>query len=149
MLVVVMDARVSRQNHELNPTRERLRGGVLNGATGDLRMARSAIVGNGTCFYECSGYGGGIYNEGILELVDSSVDSNSGGAGPGGIFNAEGTTTHLLRSQVSNNGAAEGIGGIGYFGTVVASIARSVSMRPAPEKETRISPRPMSRSFAA
>lgn len=58
--------------------------------------------------------GGGLLNEGNLELLDCTVTGNTAVAG-GGIWNEGGRVT-LMNTTVSGNGATNSGGGIGNFG---------------------------------
>jgi hypothetical protein len=64
--------------------------------------------------------GGGIYNKGILSLINSTVTGNSGG-GSGGIYNAS-TGMMVMSGDTVNNNSATGSagtgGGIGNVGTL-------------------------------
>jgi hypothetical protein len=59
--------------------------------------------------------GGGIYNEGSLELTNSTVTGNSGD-GSGGIYNANTGLMVMSGDTVTNNMAANAGGGIGNVG---------------------------------
>lgn len=72
-------------------------GGIINDATGALRIVRSTISDN-----ESEGFpggGGGIANSGILRVLNSTISGNTadgGNNGGGGILNA-GSGTAVLR----------------------------------------------------
>ncbi|MHB1423853.1 MAG: beta strand repeat-containing protein [Gemmataceae bacterium] len=70
-----------------------------------------------------NGVGGGIYNDGTVTLIDSSITGNSASAG-GGIYNS-GTLT-ISDSEISNNSTSSGFeegvsGGVANFGTLTVS----------------------------
>ena len=72
---------------------------------GMLTVSNSTLLGN-----EGSGGGGGIVNFGELTVFNSTLSGNSAGAGGGGIFN-DGTLT-ITNSTLSGNSALGSGGGI-------------------------------------
>jgi len=81
------------------------------------------------------GGGGGIYNQGMLSISNSTVSGNSAGNGGdgGGILNAGGTLS-ISNSTVSGNSASRGGGGI--YNQETLSISNStVSGNSAPSGE--------------
>ena len=85
-------------------------GGAIFANGGALAISRSAIVGN-----RSAAGGGGIQAAGgLLELSDTVVDGNRASdsfVGHGGGLQVQGGNTHIARSTISGNVAAEG-GGI-------------------------------------
>lgn len=80
-------------------------------------------ISNGNGYGTLSYHGGGIYNHGTLNLINSTVTNNKagfsgtlGGSGGGGIFN-HGGTLNVTNSAVSNNEAGLGIDGGGIYNT--------------------------------
>src|SRR5258707_1342402 len=57
--------------------------------------------------------GGGIYNDGTLNLSACTVSGNSAAAHGGGIFNASDGTLTVTNSTLSANGRGGGIGNVG------------------------------------
>jgi hypothetical protein len=115
-------------------------GGILNHA-GTLTISSSTVSGNTTSASEsisisqsascspgpnCSvtanavgliGGGGGIYNDGTLNVTSSNVVSNGSNTDGGGVFNAflfsnPGPVATVKSSNISNNTAAGGGGGV-------------------------------------
>jgi hypothetical protein len=72
-------------------------------------------------------FGGGIYNSGTLDLIESTVSGNSANGG-GGIYN-DGGTLRLSNSEISENTATGGGGIYNFFSsaTVVFDAASRVS----------------------
>ncbi len=66
-----------------------------------------------------SGNGGGIYNNGTLNVTNSTFSSNSAGgySSGGGIFNYSGATLTVVNSTFSGNSASVYGGGISSYGT--------------------------------
>ncbi len=73
--------------------------------------------------YGCATDGGGIKNEGTLNLVRSTVYDNRASAGGGGIYNA-GTLT-VADSTLSGNAAADGGGIYNAASAVLLTVRRS------------------------
>jgi predicted outer membrane repeat protein len=86
-------------------------GGIYNDY-GDLRLTDCTVSGNTAAIAASPhSYGGGIYNRGRLEIVDTTVSDNTAVYG-GGIYNTGGGgSLSLTNSTVSGNTADEG-GGI-------------------------------------
>ncbi len=89
-------------------------GGIFN-EQATLTVDNCHLDGNFAAF------GGGIYNNGSLTIIDSIVSNNSAGyttglpvGQGGGIFNEE--TTTIIHSTISGNTAAFSSGGIASFG---------------------------------
>jgi hypothetical protein len=61
--------------------------------------------------------GGGVYNEGSLKLLESTVSSNSSDVSGGGILNSSGELT-IVNSTISENEAFGSGGGINNLGNV-------------------------------
>jgi CSLREA domain-containing protein len=91
---------------------------VLTSATAELRgiTIRGGLVATETSFA-----GGGIYNEGTLMLLDSSVENNRGASYGGGVYNTGELT--IQGGSISSNDAADG-GGVYNAGE--SSITRIV-----------------------
>ena len=86
--------------------------GIFNGDPGvvvDLgflmTLTNSIVSGN-----NATGSGGGIYNNGTLDVIDTTVKSNTSVQPGGGIHNREGTLT-VTRSTVSGNTSNQSGGG--------------------------------------
>jgi CSLREA domain-containing protein len=91
-------------------------GGILN--YGDLTLANSTVRRNRASDYLFQGIGGGIFNgAGTLNLINSTVSSNTVAGEGGGIFNSAGTVT-LTNSTVSGNNSGDAGGGILNDGTL-------------------------------
>lgn len=75
-------------------------------------ISKSTVSGN-----EAVGAGGGLGNEGDMELINSTVDDNSDQTSGGGIFSDAGTTLSLTNVTVSNNGGYQG-GGLNNGGAL-------------------------------
>jgi hypothetical protein len=93
------------------------RGGGIFNAAGPLILISSTVADNqvvsgGNFTYE---WGGGIYNEGTLTALSSTISGNSAGvpgeSSAGGIYNDLGSTVTISDSAVINNVAVNG-GGI-------------------------------------
>lgn len=54
--------------------------------------------------------GGGIWNNGMLELTDVIIEGNRAQFGGGGLFNVDPGTVELVRCQIVNNEASQGGG---------------------------------------
>jgi len=97
-------------------------GGIVNDHS-TLTISNCVISGNSITAVCCQvGSGGGIFNNGTLNLVNSSVASNSvngGWAGGGGISN-EGTVT-ITQSVISLNSSDVAGGGISNVGMLTIS----------------------------
>jgi hypothetical protein len=87
--------------------------GIVNAATGTMTLSNSSVDNNTS-----TGNGGGIRNDGSLEIRDSGIignktgDSNNIG---GGIFNNSGSLT-IFNTRVVNNSATSAGGGIYHGG---------------------------------
>lgn len=92
-------------------------GGIAN-ASGNLTLTGSAVLNNvaRAPFSD----GGGIENNGTLELNGSTVSGNTAAYG-GGIYNVPGSTLTLTSSTVSGNAASGSGGGINNHGTLTLS----------------------------
>jgi hypothetical protein len=66
-------------------------------------------------------YGGGIWNDGILTVRNSTVSGNSSGRRGGGVYNSASGTLTLAGSLVSGNTTADAGGGIFNVGTMTIS----------------------------
>lgn len=92
------------------------------GATTHVEINAVTITGG----HAGGGDGGGIWSEGVLDLVASTVTANSAGGHGGGIHFANATlspgTPRLLNSTVSGNAASTGGGVFVADGTVTAQL---------------------------
>lgn len=99
-------------------------GRVLTISAGAMVALTGLTITNGT-----AAAGGGIYSDGILTLIRSSVTGNTAGSDGGGIMNGAGALT-LRDSIVSDNIAVGGGGGIttaGVGGQISITGASSIS----------------------
>ncbi|MFZ5809940.1 MAG: choice-of-anchor Q domain-containing protein [Chloroflexota bacterium] len=87
-------------------------GGIDN--QGTLTIISSEIRDNGTE----SGNGGGIHNQGTLTINGSTLAGNYAAANGGGIFNAAGRTATITQSDIHDNGAGLGGGGVDNRGVL-------------------------------
>jgi CSLREA domain-containing protein len=83
-----------------------LNGGIYVGQKAYLGLYRSVVRDN-TSFT-----GGGILNNGSMDIVDSTISGNDGGARGGGIGNVEGAHMEIRRSTISGNEATGGAGAV-------------------------------------
>jgi len=86
-------------------------GGIEN--DGHLILTNCDIYQNTTT--GGSSIGAGIYNNGILTIMNSTIDSNDTAYNGGGIFNDAGAALVLANTDISNNSALDG-GGIMNYG---------------------------------
>ncbi|MEP7356845.1 MAG: YncE family protein, partial [Anaerolineales bacterium] len=97
-----------------NKTQQNKGGGaLLNMPAAWARLERCAIASNVANFSSSSlsSYGGGILNQGILDLVSCSINNTQANIA-GGIYNAAGASAHLFNSTISNNYATDLHGGL-------------------------------------
>ena len=68
-------------------------------------------------------YGGGIYNAGILTVVNSTIDNNTAYSSysGGGIYNSSNGTLTVANSMVANNSASNGGGIYNYSGMLTVA----------------------------
>ena len=110
-------------------------GAIFNVFGSTLNLMSVVISGNVTGDGDISGglggYGGAIFNNGTVTLIDSSVNGNSTGSGPaavggsgGGIFNT-GTLT-IRNSSISDNLTGTGLGGSGSGGGVSSDVTLTI-----------------------
>ena len=90
------------------------------------------VTGNGDISGGLGGYGGAIFNNGNVTLIDSSVNGNRTGDGPaavggsgGGIYNS-GTLT-IKNSSISNNLTGTGPGGSGNGGGLSSDVTLTIT----------------------
>jgi RTX calcium-binding nonapeptide repeat (4 copies) len=86
----------------------RLGGNFLGGGLyndGILTLIGSTISGNSVTYN-----GGGVFNYGSLTMVASTISGNNATGVCGGVFNEETATAAMINSTVSNNSAVEGGG---------------------------------------
>jgi CSLREA domain-containing protein len=101
-------------------------GGIFIAKGSSLFLTRSIVKDN-----RAFDSGGGIYNQGTLNVIESTITDNGfGTGGGGGILNWEGTAT-LSRSTVDNNNATgggfRGGGGIENIGGQVSITNSTIS----------------------
>lgn len=82
-----------------------------------------------TIFNNYASYGGGIYNEGTLRLINSSVYNNSTPNSGGGIYNADNAT--IVNSTISSNGANLGGGIYNTSGSDITSFNSTITKNSA------------------
>lgn len=92
-------------------------GGILS-TSGSVTVRNSSVIGNTANGQEGNGFGGGIYANGTLTLVDSLVSSNESRYGGGVALG--GGTLEMLRTTVSGNRGEFGAGV--YVGRATAEI---------------------------
>lgn len=95
--------------------------GTYNAAPVTLSILESTVRGNRTIGSTAAAGGGGILNEGHLEITGSTVSGNMAGNGTqgrgGGIYNIDSTLT-VINSTISGNSALNGGGLFNRYGTV-------------------------------
>ncbi len=72
--------------------------------------------------------GSGIYNDGTVNITNSTISNNSTNstfAGGGGVFNNDGGTVNITNSTISNNSANSSDGGGGIFNRSTLIITNS------------------------
>ena len=94
--------------------------GVRIDAGSDVTISNSTIASNRS--YIGSGGGGGIFNNGTLAVVDSTITQNRSDYSGGGIINGTTGDLTITGSAISNNTGQSG-GGISNFG--LASVISS------------------------
>ena len=82
-------------------------GGAVCIEEGNVELLRCTVSGNSAELY-----GGGIFNRGVLTIVDSSLEDNASDDWGGGIYNDENGTLTVENSTINGNDAANGGGGI-------------------------------------
>ena len=89
-------------------------GGINNHPNGTMTISSSTISGN------TSEKNGGVYNQGVMLITNSTINDNTAAQGGGGIFNEDHLT--MINSTVSGNygGGSEGVGGIFAMGNNLA-----------------------------
>lgn len=92
-------------------------GGILS-TSGAVTVRNSSVIGNTANGQEGNGFGGGIYANGTLTLIDSLVSSNESRYGGGVALG--GGTLEMLRTTVSGNRGEFGAGV--YVGRATAEI---------------------------
>ena len=90
--------------------------GIYNDIDGSLAIRTSVISGNNTQAFPFNGYGGGIYNSGSAEIIDSTISVNFPSADGGGIYNTG--TAEITDSTVRQNSTRNSGGGIYNVGTL-------------------------------
>ncbi len=93
-------------------------GGVEVESGASLTLSRSWVTGN------VDGYGGGVFNEGTLTLVDSTISGNTATVKGGGLLNDR--TATVTNSTIEGNRAPLGAG-ITSFSTI--SVVHSTIVR--------------------
>ena len=78
-------------------------GGISNLGVSTLSVINSSFISNS------SGYGGAIYNEGLLNIYSSLLNSNTGAKSGGGIDNN--STSMIVDTTISNNSSVSAEGG--------------------------------------
>ncbi|MEM7346797.1 MAG: right-handed parallel beta-helix repeat-containing protein, partial [Chloroflexota bacterium] len=102
-------------------------GGIYNGPSGELTVIKSTINHN---WVASQGLGGGIWNEGTLKVIDSTISDNTSYYRGGGIQSMGAVT--ISNSIISSNFAALTGGGIGFNGSLAiydSTIIRNDSQR--------------------
>ncbi len=101
-------------------------GGLFNMANGSFWSIASAIEGNmADSDNNAMGDGGGIYNNGSVDIVASSLSSNQAASFGGGIFNDDVfTATNAL---IHDNQADDGAGILAEGGSTTAILSSTVS----------------------
>jgi hypothetical protein len=100
---------------------------VQGGPTGALTMTGSTVSGNRV--ENSTAVGGGVFSQGILTIVNSTIHGNRAGTGGGLAFvigSATGTITH---STITNNSAFSALasgGGVVITGSGTLSIGNSI-----------------------
>ena len=83
----------------------RVGGGISNSGSGHLKLTYCTVSGNTASFT----IGGGIFNEGIFEMTNSTISSNSAATDGGGIFHRN--IAALANVTIAGNQAKNGHGG--------------------------------------
>jgi hypothetical protein len=93
-------------------------GGLFNSSGSALRLVDCTVSGNtaleGISSQPFGAYGGGLYNDGVAEITDSTISGNTALQRGGGVYN-KGKAT-ITSSTVSGNEAGYRGGGLYNFG---------------------------------
>jgi CSLREA domain-containing protein len=88
-----------------------LGGGAIANIGGSLALYNVRIA---ECYASSGGYGGAVYNSGILSISNSTLNDNntghSGGKG-GAVYNASGSSLSVFSSSILDNSSEDGEGG--------------------------------------
>jgi CSLREA domain-containing protein len=94
-------------------------GGIFVGPTGTLRnrlvLERSVVTGN------TAGNGGGVFNQGISSVIDSTISDNFSSSPGGGLWNGE--TLYVKRSAIIRNTTNSYLGGGGILNRESAGVS--------------------------
>jgi hypothetical protein len=90
--------------------------GIYNDLSGTLAIRHSTINGNYTQDFPFNGDGGGIYNSGSAEIINSTISGNFPSANGGGIYNTG--TAEIADSTVDQNSTRSSGGGVYNDGTL-------------------------------
>jgi CSLREA domain-containing protein len=93
-------------------------GGIYN--SGVLTITYTTINGNFTQGDSINGGGGGIFTNGSLSLVNSTLSENSTGGGGGGIMSNSNSHLRIRKTTFSNNSAFNG-GGLYSRGVITVT----------------------------
>lgn len=94
-------------------------GGGKGGAiynTGTATINHTLIIGNAAIGGFAGGEGGGIYNDGILNLFESDITGNYADLDGGGVYTDNSATSNIKRTTIQGNRAADPVGGGGGGG---------------------------------
>ncbi len=96
---------------------------VLENVTAELR--RLTVTGGSTPDLD----GGGIFNDGTLTLIDTTVSNSTAPRFGGGVANSGALT--MMRCSITDNTAGEGGGGISHVGGALSMVDTTVSSNTA------------------
>jgi CSLREA domain-containing protein len=116
-------------------------GGIYNVGS----LSTSITLTNSTISGNSAHYGGGIYNNGIVQVINSTFSGNSSTVDGGGIYNMYGTM-NLFNTTIANNHAnadniGNGVGGgvlnstfgsVRFINTIIANNSNVIPTLPLP-----------------
>ena len=82
---------------------------------------RSAVYAN-----VAGAFGGGVYNTGNLQIINSTLSENSAGSGGGGVYNGSSGQTTIHHSTLLGNLALRGSGIYDNFGSGEVTLTNSI-----------------------